>query len=148
MAPDSAAAAQYLEYELAGMTSRGNFEPEPCGTGKNFYRVPLDLVKDSIVSKEVLISTFLESAMDFKEPDIEAWKVKWDGILDVIEAMDLNLPGYEADKKALAEMLSSGHAVVHHSEPYSQAYDPHYRIISINQLKSLNSKFKIQNLEF
>ena len=81
LAPDSAGAAQYLAYELSEMSSRGNYNPEPCGTGRNFYRVPLDLVKDSFVSSADLLDAFLESASGFKEPEIDAWKVKWPGSL-------------------------------------------------------------------
>jgi hypothetical protein len=148
MAPDSAGAAQYLEYELAEMTSRGNFSPEPCGTGRNFYRVPLDLVKDSLISSSELLDAFLASSAGFKEPDIEAWKVKWAGILEVIDAMNLNLPGCESDKEALTKMLASGEAVVHHSPAFIQAYNPHYRIISVSELNQFNSKFKTQNSKF
>ena len=148
LAPDSAGAAGYLEYELAGMTSKGNYTAEPCGTGEHFYRVPLDLVKDSIISKQAFLAAFLESARGFKEPDSESWKQKWAEIVGEIGKMDLNLPDFEKDKKALKEMLESGEFVVHHSQAYSEAYDPHYRIISKAEMEKLNSKFKIQNSKF
>jgi len=148
LAPDSAGAAGYLEYELAGMTSKRNYIAEPCGTGNNFYRVPLDLVQDSIIPKEEYLEAFLESAKDFKIPDIEEWKAKWEMILTEIERMNVELPNFEADKKTIAEMLDRGEAVVHHSEGYIKNYDPHYRIISKAEMEKLNSKFKIQNSKF
>lgn len=141
LAPDSAGAARYLAYELSEMSSRGNYIPEPCGTGRNFYRVPLDLVKDSFLSSTDLLDAFMESASGFKEPEIDAWKAKWMMIVTEIDAMGLGLPNYEADKEALANMLDSGQAVVHHSTAYEQAYQPHYRIISKEQLKRLNLEF-------
>jgi hypothetical protein len=148
MAPDSAGAAGYLEYELAGMSSRKDYTAEPCGTGEHFYRVPLDLVKDGIIPQEAFLSAFLQSAKVFKQPDIGAWKPKWAGILAEIREMDLDLPGFEADKKMLEEMLDSGEYVVHHSQVYTEAYDPHYRIMSKAAWDKLNLKLRIQNSEF
>lgn len=145
LAPDSAGAARYLEYELSEMTSRGNYNPEPCGTGRNFYRVPLDLVKDSLVSSADFLDAFLESATGFKEPDIEAWKARWMMIVTEIDAMGLGLPNYEADKEALTNMLESGQAVVHHSQEYEKAYQPHYRILSLKAMEQLKSKYQIPN---
>jgi hypothetical protein len=148
MAPDSAGAAGYLEYELAGMSSRKDYTAEPCGTGEHFYRVPLDLVKDGIIPKDVFMVAFLNSARDFKEPHIGPWKQKWAEIFAEIEMMDLDLPGFEADKKMLEEMLDSGEYVVHHSRAYTEAYDPHYRIMSKAAWDKLNLKLRIQNSEF
>lgn len=141
LAPDSTGAANYLEYELAKMVSRRNHSAEPCGTGENFCRAPLDLVKDSIIPKEVFLSAFLESARGFREPNLDTWKIKWTQILDEISKMNLNLPGFDVDKKNLDEMLKSGEYVVHHSQIYSEAYDPHYRIMLKGQWEGMNSKF-------
>src|SRR5512138_100258 len=73
---DTAGAWQYLEYELSEMTSSGNHTAEPCGTGKNFYRVPLDLVKDGMISDTALFCSFMEGATKFSLPDVESWKKK------------------------------------------------------------------------
>jgi hypothetical protein len=146
MAPDSAGAAEYLDYELEGMVSRHDYSAVPCGAGINFYRVPLDLVKDSIIPEGMYLSAFMISAKDFKTPDIEVWKAKWAAILSEIEAMKLQLPDFEQDKAAISEMLSQGETVVHHSPAFIQAYDPHYRIMKLEQWENLNSKFKIFEL--
>jgi hypothetical protein len=45
-------------------------------------------------------------------------------------------------------MLDSGEYVVHHSRAYTEAYDPHYRIMSKAAWDKLNSKLRIQNSEF
>jgi len=141
---DTAGARKYLEYELSEMTSSGNYIAEPCGTGKNFYRVPLDLVKDSIITKSSLLSAFMESAASFRLPEIESWKKKWEEIVIVIERMKLDLPDFEEDKRSLEEMLSSGETIVHHSRKYEELYKPHYRILGKEhwlRLSHINFKY-------
>jgi hypothetical protein len=141
MAPDSAGAAGYLDYELSGMVSRHDYIAVPCGAGINFYRVPLDLVKDSIIPEGMYLSAFMISAKDFKTPDIEVWKAKWAAILSEIEAMNLQLPDFEKDKAAISEMLSRGETVVHHSDAFTKAYDPHYRIMKLEQWEKLKKRY-------
>lgn len=141
---DTAGAWQYLEYELSETGSSGNHIAEPCGEGKNFYRVPLDLVKDGLISDTILFSAFMESASTFRLPDIDSWKKKWGEIESVIESMNLGIPNYEQDKKALAEMLSKGETAVHHSRKYEELYKPHYRIVGKEQWERLSSKFKVK----
>ena len=143
LTPDSASAAGYLDYELSEMTSDGNYMIVPCGEGKNFCRVPLGLVKDSIIPKEVFLKAFLESAKGFKIPDIDDWTKKWSQILEVIESMNLHLNHFPADKEFIAGMLKCGETTIHHSQEYSDAYDPHYRIMDIGVWKQLNSRFQI-----
>jgi hypothetical protein len=138
---DTAGAWQYLEYELSEMTSSGNHEAEPCGAGKNFIRVPLDLVKDGIISDTALFNAFMQSATSFRIPDIEHWKKKWQKIGAEIERMNLNLPNYGQDKETIAEMLDRGETAVHHSGKYEELYKPHYRILSQDQWEILNSRY-------
>ncbi len=143
LVPDSAGAAEYLIYELSVMVSRGNLTAEPCGTGQHFYRVPLDLVKDGIIPPEVYLSAFLASAGEFKPPEISTWKTRWQIILREIEKMDLYIPGYETDKMKLGQLLDTGEFVVHHSKIYSDAYDPHYRIMNRTQWQQLKERYKL-----
>src|SRR5512145_1773561 len=80
---DTASARAYFDAELAEMTSRGRYHAEPCGAGKQFYRVSLDLVKDGRVGAEVFFRTFMEGAKSFRSPgildpgEVEAWKNEW-----------------------------------------------------------------------
>jgi hypothetical protein len=130
---DKAGARKYLDYELSEMTSSGNHVAEPCGTGKNFYRVPLDLVKDGLIPFESFFAAFMESAASFALPNNESWKKKWEGILVDIEKMNLNIPNFDEDKKSLADMLKQGETAVHHSQKYEELYNPHYRIMGKEQ---------------
>lgn len=127
---DTDAARKYLKYELSQMVSKGNYEAELCGTGRNFFRVPLDLVKDGKISKEKFLDAFVKSAASFKVPNIDDWRDKWEKIVTEIETMDLKIRNFNEDKRALSEMLNRGEAVAHHSKIYSERYTPHYRIIS------------------
>ncbi|MBP6870727.1 MAG: hypothetical protein KBC43_01850 [Bacteroidales bacterium] len=134
---DTAAARKYLADELAKMTSRGNYTAEPCGAGLNFYRVPLDLVKDEKISFNEYLTAFLESGSSFRIPATGEWKAKWGMIVLEIESMNLEIKNFESDKKNLSKMLDEGETTVHHSESYSLAYDPHYRIMSRVQCERL-----------
>ena len=130
---DVSFAREYFDLELEDMVSRGRREPEPCGTGKNFYRIPMDLVKDGIISVDEFFNTFMESSKDFKVPDINSWKIEWGEIIKEIEKMNLQIPDLQRDKKAIAEYLIQGKSAVHHSDAYNNTYDPHYRIFSKEQ---------------
>jgi hypothetical protein len=134
---DTAAARQYLYHELSSMSSRGNYTAEPCGTGKNFYRVPLDLVKDSKIPFEDYFSAFKESASTFRVPEINEWKGKWNQIVAEIETMNLPIKNFAEDKLKLSWMIDSGEFVVHHGETYGELYDPHYRIMGKEQWEGL-----------
>ena len=134
-------AREYFDLELEEMISRGNREVEPCGLGKNFYRIPMDLVKDGIIPEEDYFKSFMESSKNFKAPDIKSWEIKWEEILIEIEAMDLQIPNLERDKKAIAKYLKQGESVVHHSDAYNDTYDPHYRIFSKEQWEMLKGSF-------
>lgn len=138
---DTAAARIYLEKELSEMTSRQNYFARPCGAGEHFYRVPLDLVKDGLIPPEDFFSAFMQSAASFKMPEVKEWQVKWQEIVREIESMDLDIPGFEADKQALEQMLGQGDYVVHHSDSFREAYDPHYRIVSKEEWDKLSSEF-------
>jgi hypothetical protein len=136
---DVSFAREYFDLELEDMVSSGRREAEPCGTGRNFYRVPMDLVKDGIIKEDEYFNAFLESSKDFKVPDIKTWEKKWEKILAEMEKMDLPIRNLQRDKKAIADYLSQGEAAVHHSNQYSSKYDPHYRIFSKEQWEKLKA---------
>jgi hypothetical protein len=130
-------AREYFDLELEEMVSKGRHTAEPCGAGKNFYRVPMDLVKDGIIPEEEYFNAFLESASSFTTPDVLTWKKQWNEIVSIIEKMDPDLPNLKQDKEALNKWLDSGETMVHHSEVYGKIYDPHYRIMGKVQWERL-----------
>ncbi|NTV83387.1 MAG: hypothetical protein HGA23_03675 [Bacteroidales bacterium] len=134
-------AREYFDLELEEMVSKGRHDAEPCGTGKHFYRVPMDLVKDGIIPEEEYFSAFLESASSFTTPDVIAWKKQWQEIVIIIEKMDLDLPNFTRDKEALNKWLDRGETMVHHSQGYNDKYDPNYRIMGKVQWERLKESF-------
>ncbi len=136
---DSASAKEYFDLELEEMKSAGNHVADPCGMGRHFYRVPMDLVKDGLISDTSYFRAFLESASSYRVPDIETWKKDWGRIVAVIQRMNPDIPNFERDKKVLAQMLERGEAAVHHSQFYLDNYNPHYRIIGVKQWERLQA---------
>jgi hypothetical protein len=140
---DVSFAREYFDLELEDMISRGRRAAEPCGAGKNFYRIPMDLVKDGIITEDDYFESFIESSKDFKAPDIKSWEIEWEGILKEIETMDLQIPNLESDKNAIDKYLKQGEAAIHHSDAYNSNYEPHYRIFSKLQWEKLAKKYSL-----
>lgn len=127
---DTTAAIAYLEHELKQVEAPSQHKTaEFTGYKHNFVRVDLYSVKSGNIPYGAFKKAFLESGEKFQLPSIAEWKEVWSRILSEIEQMNLKIPGFEQDKKYLNELLSKGEYVVHHSQPYLDAYTPHYRII-------------------
>ena len=125
----SAAAYFHQETSLSTEEPYGGYLYEPTGAKGDYYRVNLYAVKSGRLPQEVLLSAFLRSASPVTPEGIKSWKKRWRKVAKV--AAGFNLPGYDADKKALDEILASDSPdkAVHHSDAYNAAYDPHYRIV-------------------
>lgn len=142
---DTAAARDYMFRELEGMQSRQRYLAEPCGLGRNFVRVPLDLVKDSLVDMESYLRAFMESAQGFTIPNVEEWKKEWNGILSIIIEVEPEMEYFEEHRRELDNMLARGEYMVHHSALYRERYVPHYRIMTVAQWESLSEKINASN---
>ncbi|GHT54500.1 hypothetical protein FACS189451_09540 [Bacteroidia bacterium] len=127
---DTAMAKAYLEEELSEFETSANPEIEAIGWENNYVRVNLSLLKTGVVPEQALLDAFIESANTAQMPGIESWKSEWTQILNVIEAMNLNLPGFAQDKASIDSLLTAGKYAVHHSRRFEAAYQPHYRIVS------------------
>ncbi len=138
---DAGRARKYFDFELQEMKSQGRHEAEPCGSGRNFMRVPMDLVKDSLIPAGDFFQAFMESSQYFKLPELASWEIKWKGIMAQISKMDLQIPDLERDRDLILQLIADGNYVMHHSDRYRNAYDPHYRIMSREQWESLSKRF-------
>lgn len=125
---DTASAGMYLNRELA-ITDNAKVLYEPIGADSTFYRVHLRAVQEGYITRDQLFSAFVGGVHAVEISEIESWKGKWQQIAGVIDAMDLGLKDYVKESAAIDSVLASGSYVFHHSETYSKAYDPHYRII-------------------
>ncbi len=128
---DEYSAAAYFHQETSISTEEpyGGYLYEPTGANGGYYRVNLYAVHANILPAEVLLSAFLRSAEPVTPEGVKQWKKTWKAVSKV--AADFHLPGYEADKAQLDAILKSDSPdkAVHHSDAYSDAYDPHYRIV-------------------
>lgn len=128
--PDSAQAATWLRNELAKVDRLDVQLYEPTGYKGNYYRVSLAAIASGKVQADVLLSAFLRSVRMVQPSEVAAWVKEWEQIEGIIATMELSLPNYDADAKAIAAMLVEGHYAVHHSRLYNEHYAPHYRIIA------------------
>lgn len=133
-------AENYFDSELEECTDivKGNGY-EPTGDSGSYVRVDMELVKAGIIDRGTLLEAFISSA---KAPDPEAllrWTDEWHHIVaELDKAGGLGLEGYESDKAMIEEVLSQdGDHAIHHSERFSAAYDPHYRIVEKDKFESL-----------
>ncbi len=125
---DTASAGRYLDYEL-GLEDNSAVLFEPVGADSAFFRVHLRSVREGYISRDELFSAFLGGVNTVTIPQIDRWKETWKGIEQVIDGMNLNLEGYDADKEMIDSVLASGQYAIHHSEEFGKQYDPHYRIV-------------------
>jgi hypothetical protein len=127
--PDTAHAGKYLNYELKKPVWTDTLKWQAIGPENDYYRINLDLVRKGVLPRGVLLEAMVESAPLARNPDIETWKREWENAIEVIEKMNLKIPDFEADKKAIEEMLTKGEFVMHHSDHYDKTYNRHYRIV-------------------
>ncbi|MDR3140246.1 MAG: hypothetical protein LBU37_00720 [Tannerellaceae bacterium] len=126
---DTASAGAYLDRELASFEQAAGPYYEPAGYNGNFFRVNLSLIKEGIISRDAFFDAFLRSVSNIQIITLEEWEREWQEIDSVIHTMNLTLAGYEQERAKIFSLLEQGNYVAHHSEPFSKAYDPHYRII-------------------
>lgn len=145
---DTAMAKAYLEEELAEFETSASPEIEVIGWENNYVRINLSLLKNGVMPEQALLDAFIESANTAQMPEIESWKQEWIQILNVIEEMNLDLPGFAPDKAFVDSLLASGKYAVHHSRKFEATYRPHYRIVSKavfdEKLKGYIEKLKME----
>ena len=126
--PDTTRAGNYLNYELQQPIG-DTLTWQAIGPENDYYRINLILVKKGTLPRSVLLEAMVESAPLARNPDMETWIKEWKVAMNVIEKMKLDIPDFEADKKAIEELFSKGEYVMHHSDFYNETYQRHYRII-------------------
>ena len=127
--PDTAAAGNYLRYELASFDKASGPYYEPTGWEGCFYRVNLSVIKENLIPYDLYFDAFVRSVNQIVPISVEQWKVEWFTIDAVIKSMNLSLPDEEKDRKEIIDMLEQKEFVMHHSTLFESHYSPHYRII-------------------
>lgn len=136
------ATSSYFYHELETTTEFDSVLWQSVGYENNFYRINLNVVRDSIIDGQELVNAFIESANAVQSPSLESWIEEWGQIIQIIEEMDIDLPNYEQDKLQLAEHLKKGNIVFHHSDTFHEYYHPHYRIVSKEHFNKLQEILK------
>jgi hypothetical protein len=138
--PDTTHAGKYLNVELQ--------EPiedtviwQAIGPSNDYYRINLQLVKDGILPRDVLLNAMVESAPLARNPGIGQWKKEWQKTLDVIDGLKLQFPNFEKDRQMIDSTLSHGEVTVHHGEHYKKTYKRHYRIIHKSVFRRWKGKY-------
>ena len=132
----------FLDDELA-TTHLDDLMPwlyEPCGTDSCYFRVSIRAVKEGVITRDLLLDSFIRSANTQGRPPVESWKERWHTIIGTIDRMltapgnaakttTLHLPHYEEDRLFIDSILDAGRYAISHSPDYREAYRPHYRIV-------------------
>ncbi len=143
MLSDTAKAAAFLRQELNSFHDASGPEAEVTGYEGNFVRVNLSLVKTGKIPLNRFFQAFVKSSENAKKVSLPEWKNEWIRIEDIITTMNVDIPNYEGDKEYLEGLLMGGEYVVSHSKQYTNAYSPHYRLISYEIWKQLKKEFSI-----
>jgi hypothetical protein len=137
MIPDREGAEQYLDRELAVSERFEPFDYQELIYKNQFVRVNLRMIANGNISKQEFLDAFMQSAENFKLPEIKIWRKEWAAIVKVIGEIKPDLPGYVRESMMIDSMLLSGNYAVHHSGDYSRTYDPHYRLIDRRSFRAI-----------
>jgi hypothetical protein len=136
---DPVAAREYFDRELSTMESRRRHTAEPCGVGRRFVRVSLDVVVDGLIDADRYFAAFLSGARSFRLPEIAQWADTWSGIVHDLELLRVRIARFDEDVSTIGDALQSGTYVMHHSRDYVLRYDPHYRLLSVAEYDSIEA---------
>lgn len=136
--PDPESARAYLLSELQeyreDLDSARYAKPQlryvPVGDKHNYVRVDLSVVLDGLVDEGTLLNSFVRSANEGKVLSEKAWIKKWNKVASVIRHHFPDIPDAESDLAELDSLIKEGHLIMHHSDEFSKAYNPHYRIVA------------------
>ena len=136
--PNPEAAKNYLTSELKefqeDLDSARYDEPAllyyPVGDQGNYVRVDLSVVLFGLVDEETYLDAFIRSANEGKRATEEQWVAKWKSIEKVLQKHFPDITDAGKDMESIDKYVADGDLIIHHSEAFSEAYHPHYRIIA------------------
>ena len=136
--PDPQSAKDYLMRELSAFREdldSSRYEAPttmyyPVGDEGNYVRVDLSVVLNGLIDEETFLDAFIRSANEGKRSTEEQWVAKWKDLEIIIRRDFPGIPDAEKDLDRIASHLEKGELILHHSEAFTQAYNPHYRIIA------------------
>jgi hypothetical protein len=102
----------------------------PVGDEGNYVRVDLSVVLDGLIDEETFLDAFIRSANEGKRSTEEQWVAKWKDLEKVIRKDFPDIPDADKDLVIIDSLIEKGDLIMHHSEAFTEAYNPHYRIIA------------------
>ena len=140
---DRATVKAYIERESRECGEERESYFEPCGWRGDHIRVDLHAIRDGKITSDELTDAFMQSAESSITADSTAlaeWQREWQMIITQNYDRLHKLENFEQDSTNIAEMISNGRYVVHHSYTYNTTYHPHYRIATRREAERLNLK--------
>lgn len=136
--PNTEAARNYLMSELEtfrdDLANHRYDAPQrmyyPVGDQGNYVRVDLYAVLAGLVSEEKLLDAFVRSANEGHKIAPQEWVTKWNGIAAIIRKDFSDIHGAEEDLARIDALVKEGDLILHHSDAFGEAYQPHYRIVA------------------
>lgn len=136
--PNPQAARDYLRRELSTFQEdldSARYEAPaimyyPVGDEGNYVRVDLSVVLDGLIDEETFLDAFIRSANEGKRSTEEQWVAKWKDLEKVIRKDFPTIPDVDKDLEIIDSHIEKGDLIMHHSEAFTEAYNPHYRIIA------------------
>ena len=75
------------------------------------------------------VDAFMQSANGVDTTLTSIWLEEWELLLHDVKTVAPHIKNYTEDSLSISRLLEEGHYVVHHSQAFNDAYQPHYRII-------------------
>lgn len=138
---DTLASRRYFESELSDTSKWMGPDYEFTGTGKNFVRLNMDLVRRGIIPAEVYFMAFVSSMDRVKKPEAEEWIGEWMRVDSIVKSKGYSFPNEKEDRALIEEKLINRKFTIHHSRQYDSIYNFHYRIISLPQFETLKLNY-------
>lgn len=123
------AVERYIHHEIKSAEKFEEADYIPCGWQGNFLQVNLKVIADGRVPISDFIDAFMASAKGIDTTLTPTFVEDWKLIQEAVRTVAPTLEGFSEDSTLLANLLSEGKYVVHHSRKFNQHYHPHYRII-------------------
>lgn len=130
---DTAAARQYLDYELSELTDVKVDElvmpmREPTGFRHRFERINLALVLNGTMSEQALLQSFIEAAGTDNALH-DRWAEEWAAIETI--ALEVQPEWQDEELQNALREAATNNRAIRHSETFRNTYKPHYRLVRL-----------------
>jgi len=134
---DKVEAKTSLKNELVAAEEFDVIDKQNVSYLNNFFRVNINLINTNAVTFDTFFDAFLESTTVKIIISYEDWVDHWKRIKQEILNMNIPINNFNEQSAELDKKINK-RLIVSHSNVYRSAYNPHYRLISEEQLRILN----------